>query len=134
MGLPMIKEVLPNGSAFSKLACGDVIISVSGRSVHKNSPLKTTMESIKGGQGTFVDITVLRFHPVQFNDEALTFRLMRQPLRILSPSIKHPAPLPTTFSSSPRSSYTGVSALFRHLGTLARHHPPATLLLKVCCR
>jgi hypothetical protein len=114
MGLPIIKEVLPNGSAFAKLACGDVLISVNGVRLEKNNPLKSTMLAIKGAEDTFVDITVLRFHPVQSNDETLTFRLKRRPLRNLSPLIKRAPILPTTFTSSPRS-FAGVRISCQHL-------------------
>ena len=109
MGLPIIKEVLPNGSAFAKLACGDVVMSVNGLSLDKSNPLKSTMQIIKGAEDTFVDITVLRFHPAQFNDETLTFRLKRRPLRNLSPLIKRAPILPTTFTSTPHS-FAGVRA------------------------
>jgi hypothetical protein len=107
-GLPIIKEVLPNGSAFAKLACGDVLISVNGQSLDKNALLKATMQAIKGAGDTFVDVTILRFHPVRFNDETLTFRLKRQPLQHLSPFKKRTVTLPTTFTTSPHSSFIGV--------------------------
>ena len=108
MGLPIIKEVLPNGSAFAKLACGDVVISVNGQPLDKSASLKSSMQAIKGAGDSFVDVTVLRFHPVQFNDETLTFRLRRQPLQNLSPIIKRSPIQPTTFTSSPHSSFIGV--------------------------
>jgi C-terminal processing protease CtpA/Prc len=110
MGLPIIKEVLSNGSAFAKLACGDVLLSIGGKAIDKNAPLKSTMQSIKGAGDTFVDVTILRFHPAQSHDETLTFRLKRQPLQNLSPFIKRTAMLPTTFSSSSQSSFIGVRA------------------------
>ena len=127
-GLPTIKEVLPNGSAFSKLACGDVLISVNGQLLDKSAPLKTTMQTIKGAVDTFVDITILRFHPGQFSDETLTFRLKRQPLLNfnLSPSIKLPPPSSTSFYSSTQSTFVGVRTPCQ-ASLLARHRLLAAL-------
>jgi hypothetical protein len=124
-GLPTIKEVLPNGSAFSKLACGDVLISVSGQTIDKSAPLKTTMQTIKGTVDTFVDITILRFHPGQFSDETLTFRLKRQPLLNLSPSIKLAPPSSSSFYSSTQSTFTGVRTVCQ--SSFAQHRLLVTL-------
>ena len=125
MGLPIIKEVLPNGSAFAKLACGDVVISVNGQPLDKSASLKSSMQAIKGAGDSFVDVTVLRFHPVQFNDETLTFRLRRQPLQNLSPIIKRSPIQPTTFTSSPHSSFIGV----RYMHIYAAHSSSSSICL-----
>lgn len=132
MGLPIIKEVLPNGSAFAKLACGDMVVSVNGILLDKSKPLKSTMQMIKGAEETFVDITVLRFHPVLSNDETLTFRLKRRPLQNLSPVIKRAPILPTTFTSSPRS-FAGVRVSCQHLIMLniVSEIPPSQVALQV---
>jgi len=111
LGLPVIKQVLPNGCAFAKLACGDVVISVNGVLFDKSTPLKAAMQLIKGADDTFVDVTILRFHPVQFSDERLTFRLKRQPLQKLSPVVPRPPPSSTFTSTSDAASYTGVNLL-----------------------
>ena len=119
VGLPVIKQVLPNGSAFAKLACGDVLTSVNGVLFSENTLLKTAMQLIRGAADTFVDVTILRFHPVQFNDERLTFRLKRQPLQKLSPVVPRPSSSSTfTFNAS---SYTGVR---RHRHVAGSHSLP----------
>ncbi len=83
------------------------------------------MQTIKGAADTFVDITILRFHPGQFSDETLTFRLKRQPLLNLSPSIKLAPPSSSSFYSSDQSSFAGVRTVCK--SSFAQHRLLAAL-------